>query len=120
MTAEELWEKKEIVGCILVLLLFASGLAFFKFMRGGPGDVAVGHLTQIKQVGYATRAYDVDVMTKKGQLIFRERIVSATGKLERLKEKKQGDYFKVTHETLPGGNQTITSVGNAVPNPKEK
>jgi hypothetical protein len=116
MTSEELWEKKEMIGAGLVILLFFSGLLFFK-LAGEPGQIAIGTLNQVRAVGYNSKAYDILVTDDNLKYLYRERITHPTAGVKAILEKNPGDYFEVKYEILENGSYATTFIGKTIPQP---
>lgn len=93
MTAEMLWEKKEVVGIIAVIALFAGGLLFLVSMK--KERQAWGEVEAVQQTTKGMR-YDVLVRNQPaGSRLFREIIVKPSGRLAPLAEKRKRDQFEV-------------------------
>lgn len=93
ISAEQLWEKKEVIGLILVVLFFAGGILFLGSLKGE--KKAWGEVEAVERTSKGKR-YEVLVRGKPGgNRIFREAIVQPTGRLAPLAKKKQGSEFTV-------------------------
>lgn len=93
MNADKIWENKNIIGIVAVLIFAASCLLFVVSTRSE--EHAWATIANINKTSRGT-TYDILVRNKPdGSRLFRQIVKNPSGKLIEIKTKKKGDQFHI-------------------------